>query len=238
MKITRILIFIIFIFLILPAANLPAYDLPGQYCIILNNWKSIYSKDGITVSSQKVPESDIVALKAVGILKAPLDQVVAVLRKVEISKEWVPFVDKKFAVQEFSDTESITYSVNKLPWPFADRSLLLYNKLRLDREKKQIVIDVHSVELEKDPIKEDNVRAILHCGQMIVRPAGTAQTEMQLIIFVDPKGYIPAWLVNLSQKSLPYDFLKALEKKAGQTHLELRPAFKEMFNQIFALPSP
>jgi len=238
MKITRILIFIIFCFLILPAAGLPTDDLSEQYCIILNNWESIYTQDGITVYSQKVPDFDIAALKAVGILKAPMDQVVAVLRKVEISKEWVPYINKKFAVQEFSDTESITYSVNMLPWPFADRSLLLYNKLSLDMEKKHIVVDLHSVESEKNPIKEDNVRATLHCGQMIIRPAGKAQTEIQLVIFVDPKGYIPAWLVNLSQKRLPYDFLKALEKKASQTSFKLRPTFQDMLDQILDIPSP
>lgn len=235
MKITRILIFIIFILLTLPAAGLAADDPPGEYCVILNNWKSIYTEDGITVYSQKVPDSEIVALKAIGILKAPMDQVVEVLRKVETSKEWVPHVEKKFEVQDFSDTESITYSVNMLPWPFTDRSLLLYNKLRLDKEKNHLVIDIQSVEPDKIPIKEDNVRATMHCGQMIIRPAGNAQTDMQLVIFVDPRGNIPAWLVNMSQKRLPYDFLKALEKKAGGTDFELRPTFKEMFNQLFGL---
>ena len=235
MKITRILIFIIFISLTLPVASLPADDSLGGYCVILNEWEHLYTQDNITVYSQKVPDSDIVALKAVGILKAPMDQVVEVLRKVEISKEWVPHIEKKFAVQEFSDTESITYSVNMLPWPFSDRSLLLYNKLRFDKEKNHLVIDIQSVEPEKIPIKEDNVRAKMHCGQMIIRPANTVQTDIQLVVFVDPKGHIPAWLVNLSQKRLPYDFLKALEKKAGGTHFELRPTFKEMFDQLFGL---
>lgn len=233
MKSTRILILIIFIFIALPAVSRPANDLPEQYCLILNNWKNIYSKNGITVYSQKAPDSDIVALKAVGILKAPMDQVVEVLRKVEISKEWIPHIDKKFLVQEFSDTESITYSVNILPWPFADRSLLLHNKLRFDREKKHLVVDIHSVDPEKNPIKEDIVRAKMYCGQMFIRPAGSGQTEIELMTFVDPKGHIPAWLVNMSQKSLPYDFLKALEEKASQTNYELRPTYKEMLEQLF-----
>lgn len=236
MKIARILIFLIFCLLALPAVGPAVDDSTEEYCVILNSWEKIYTQDNITVYSQKVPDSEIVALKAVGILKAPIDQVMEVLRKVEISKEWVPHIDKKFAVQEFSDTESITYSVNMLPWPFTDRSLLLYNKLRFDKEHNQIVVDVQSVDPEKLPIKEDNVRAKMHCGQMIIRPAGKTQTDMQLVVFVDPRGYIPAWLVNISQRSLPYDFLKALEKKASGTHFELRPTFKEMFNQLFGFP--
>ncbi len=96
------------------------------------------------------------------------------------------------------------------------------------------MVDIRSVDPASNPIKEDNVRANMHCGQMIIRPAGTAQTEIQLVIFFDPRGNIPAWLVNISQKSLPYDFLKALEKKASQTDYKLRPTFKEMFEELFA----
>jgi ABC-type transport system involved in multi-copper enzyme maturation permease subunit len=87
MKVAGILIFIIFIFLILPIAGLVANDLPAQYCLSQNNWKNLYSKNGITVYSQKAPDSDVLALKATGTLKAPLDQILEVLRQVEISKE-------------------------------------------------------------------------------------------------------------------------------------------------------
>lgn len=234
MKIARILILITFALTALPAASLPADDLPEQYCLVLNRWKYIYNRNGITVYSQRLPDSDIAALKAVGTLDAPIDQVMEVLRNVEISKEWVPHINQKYAVQEFSDTENITYSVNVLPWPFSDRSLLLHNKLSLDKEKKSIVIDVRSVDPAIKPIKEDNVRANVYCGQMILQPAGQAQTNIQIVTFLDPKGYIPAWLVNLIQKTLPYDFFKALEKRAGQTHYQLRPAFAEMLEQLLA----
>jgi hypothetical protein len=82
MKINRILFFIIFIFLTLPITSLASIDLLGQYCLVQNNWKKLYSKNGITVYSQKAPDSDVLALKASAILRAPMDQVLEVLRKV------------------------------------------------------------------------------------------------------------------------------------------------------------
>jgi hypothetical protein len=235
MKVAWIIIFIVIIFLTLPSSGLVANDLPAQYCLSQNNWKNLYSKNGITVYSQKAPDSDVLALKAIGILKAPLDQILEVLRKVEISKEWIPNIDNKILVKEFSDIETITYSVNVVPWPFADRALLLYNKLRLDREKKYLVVEIHSVDPDTNPIKEDHVRANLYCGQMILRPKDIGQTEVELTLFVDPRGHIPTWLFNMAQKSLPYDFLRALEEKASRTSYKLRPSFKEMLDQLISL---
>ena len=158
-----------------------------------------------------------------------------VLRKVEIAKEWIPDIDTKITVKDFSDLEAITYSVNILPWPFADRSLVPHNKLRLDREKKYLVIDIHSVDFETNPIKADGVRANMYCGQTLLRPVGKGETEIELILFVDPRGHIPAWLVNMFQKSMPYNFLRALEEKAGRTNYKLRPPFKKMLDQLFVL---
>jgi hypothetical protein len=235
MKAGWILFLTIFILLTLTHTSLASIDLLAQYCLVQNNWKKLFSKNGITVYSQKSPESDVVALKASGILKAPMDQVLEVLRKVEIAKEWIPDVDTKITIKDFSDLEAITYSVNILPWPFADRSLVLHNKLRLDREKKYLVIDIHSVDFETNPVKEDHVRANMYCGQTLLRPVAKGETEIELILFVDPRGHIPTWLVNMAQKSMPYNFLRALEEKAGQTNYELRPPFKKMLDQLLVL---
>jgi hypothetical protein len=235
MKVGWLLLLIIFIFLTLPIANLASNHPSVQHCLVQNNWKILFNKNGLSVYSQKAVDSDVSALKATGILKAPIDQVMEVLRKVEISREWIPHIDKKISIRDFSDLEAITYSVNRLPWPFADRSLLLHNKIRLDKENRYLVVEMNSVDSETNPIQEDHVRSNLYCGQLIMRPAGIGQTEIELVLFVDPKGHIPAWLVNMSQKTMPYEFLKALEEKASRTNYELRPSFKEMLDQLFAL---
>jgi len=223
MKVGWLLLFIIFIFLTLPTASPASNDLHARYCLVQYNWKKVFNKNGITVYSQKAAESEVLALKAAGILKAPVDQVMEVLRKVEISREWIPDIDNKISVKDFSDLEAITYSVNMLPWPFA--------------KKKYLVIDINSVDSETNPIQKGHIRSNMYCGQINMRPAGIGQTEIELILFVDPKGHIPTWLVNMAQKSMPYDFLKALEEKAGRTSFELRPSFKEMLGRLVALLS-
>ena len=199
------------------------------------SWQKIFRQNGITVYSQKAAGSHILAFRAAGILRAGTDQVIEVLRKVEISGEWMPDVVARYTLEDFSDLEAITYSINPLPWPFADREMVLRNSLRLDPKNKVLVLDTYSVDPGGAPRKKGTVRAHLHRGRTLVRPAGPDRTEIDLRVLVDPGGYIPAWLANLSQRHMPYDFLRALEEKAANTDFPLRPAFRRMLNDLIAL---
>lgn len=199
------------------------------------NWTKIFQKNGITVYSQETTGSNVLAFRAVGVIRAGIDQVIEVLRKVEISREWMPDVAERYTLEDFSDLAAITYSLNPLPWPFANREMILSNSLHLDHKNKVLVVDTHSVDPDGAPRKKGTVRAHLHAGLTRIRPAGPGQTRIEMNVFVDPGGYIPVWLVNLTQKTMPYDFLRALEKKAARTNFPLRPAFRRMLDDLIAL---
>lgn len=228
--------FLVFSLMLISAPAVQGGDsLPDRFCFAADRWERVYQEAGIAVYSQQVPVSDVLAFRAVGDLAAPIDQVMEVLRRVEITGEWMPDILTKFAVEERSDFEAITYSVNQLPWPFAHRELLLYNHLTLDRVRKYLRVEVYSIDDEKIPVAKGNVRARMYCGETLVRPAGPGLTRVELILFVDPKGFIPAWLVNLFQKKLPYNFLSALEEKAAATSYPLRPSYRKILSELEAI---
>ncbi|MBI9087347.1 MAG: hypothetical protein JEZ11_27385 [Desulfobacterales bacterium] len=219
------------LFLSVPASGRAMGTLP----LFEGKWTEIFRQNGITVYSQEPTGSNILAFRAVGVLRAGIDQVIEVLRKVEISREWMPDVAERYTLEDFSDLDAITYSLNPLPWPFANREMILRNSLRLDRKNKVLAVDTYSVDPDGVPRKKGAVRAHLHCGLTRVRPAGPGRTQIEMNVFVDPGGYIPAWLVNLTQRTMPYDFLRALEKKAASTTYSLRPAFRRMLDDLVAL---
>ena len=217
--------FLLFLLILIAAQASQGQDsLADRFCIVADRWEEIFQEGEIRVYSQQVPVSDVLAFRAVGNLSAPVDQVMEVLRRLEITGEWMPDIKTKYAIEERSDFEAITYSVNDLPWPFADRELVHYNRLSLDRVRKSFLVEVYSIDDGKTQVSKGRVRAHMYCGETLVRPTGKGWTRVELILLVDPKGFIPAWLVNLSQNKLPYNFLKALEKKASKTRFPLRPA--------------
>ena len=218
-----------------PAAGQSLDDPPPFICLADSNWQEISHVDEITVYSQKFEDSDVLAFMATGVLKAPVEQIMEVLRRVEISIDWMPDISEKYTVENFSDYKAITFSVNTLPWPFADRELLLHNELYIDRKKKYLVVDTFSVEMDRLPVRSENVRAQMKCGRTLLRPTGPRRTEIILTLLVDPAGKIPVWLVNLLQRTMPLDFLRKLEKKAQSTSFQLRPKFKEVLDELITL---
>jgi hypothetical protein len=239
MQHTRIRLLKTVLVIALAAAAAPARG-AENYCLLQDGpataeWREVYVNDGITVYAQKQPTTGIIAFRARGVIDAPMEQVMEVLRKVEISEDWMPDISEKYTLKNISDYEAITYSVNELPWPLADREMILRNALRLDPRRKFIVVDVYSEEEAAPPLSGENVRAYMHCGRTRLRPADANRTEMDLVLYVDPRGYIPTWMANLVQKRMPYTFLKALEAKAGTTTYTLRPSFQKILDELRAL---
>ena len=59
-------------------------------------------------------------------------------------------------------------------------------------------------------------------SNMGVRPIGIHKTYFEWTIFADPKGWVPAWIVNFYQKKFPVTFLTQLEERANNKIIPLR----------------
>lgn len=198
-------------------------------------WEKIFDEKWITIYSQEVPKSDYLAFKAVTELKAPIDQVMEVLRQVENNVKWAPGLTEKYTLREISANEAYTYSVNEMPWPLNDRELVLHNKLYYDKKRNGLICDSYSVRSKDRPVAKKKVRAMMN-GYMFIRYGKDKKhTYMEFSIIATPGGNIPQWLANWVQKDIPYDFLKSLEKRARKTKHKLRPSFKEL---LALIPSP
>ncbi|MDD0853033.1 START domain-containing protein [Halobacteriovorax sp. GB3] len=197
-----------------------------------SDWTLIYEKEGITVSEHKPKNRDLVVFKAEGVLKAPLRPILSNLREVEKSTEWTPKLKEKSTLLDVSDVEAITYNDNDLPWPVKDRDMVLTNKLYLDKEEAYLIVETHSVDFPSMPARPDRVRATIDYGTMAFRPLQEDRTWVQLIILVDPKGAIPKWLVNILQRSMPFDFLKALEKRSQDIRPEVKPGIQKLVDGL------
>ncbi|WP_164848202.1 START domain-containing protein [Halobacteriovorax sp. HLS] len=197
-------------------------------------WEKVYSKDGVLVHSQKAKDSQIVGFKAESVLDASLENVLQVLRDVEGTSRWAPNMVEKKTIEDISDVKAVTYNNNDLPWPATDRDMVLINELRLDRKNKVLVVDTHSVTHEKYPHFDDIVRADMPYGTLEFRRKDK-KAWVRMTILVDPKGSIPIWLVNMLQKMLPLQFLKALEKEAQLKKPENLPGVKKLLAELDSL---
>jgi hypothetical protein len=196
-----------------------------------DGWEKVYNKEGVLVHSQKALNSKIVGFKAEAVLDATLENVLQVLRDVEGTTRWAPNLVEKKTIVNNSDLKAITYNNNDLPWPAADRDMILVNELRLDKKNKVLVVDTHSVTHPDYPEFKNAVRAEMPYGTLEFQRREN-KAWVRMTILVDPRGSIPVWLVNMLQKRIPLQFLKALEKESQLKKPENLPGIKKLVEQL------
>lgn len=195
-------------------------------------WQKSSEKEGVTIYSRKMPNSDLLGFKSEGIISAPIEAVMANLRDVENSHLWTPDLKLKQTLKDIDDLTATTYSVTNMPWPLNARDYILYNKLELHKKRQLIFVISKSVPHKTRPLHNKHVRANIAYSNIGIRPVGKDKTYMEWTSFVDPKGWIPNWLVNFYQKDMPVGFIKALEKRSQVFQPTLKPGLVKILKRL------
>ena len=208
------------------AVDKPPAHIPSE------GWTLVFQQGGIVVQERSIPGSPKKAYRAKGILKAPIEQILEVLSDTTAAAEWMPDLDRQQVVETVSEVELITLSVYAVPFPFADRELLLHNYLRLDRPSGALVAETVSVDQPNVSIARRHVRAHMLYGKTWLRPLGADRTDIEFIIIVDPRGRLPDFLAAFGLRRMPLKFVQALESRAQSTQYPLRPAYRDLLRQL------
>ncbi len=195
------------------------------------SWQLAGEKDRIRVYRRDTT-SGLFAFKVLATLNVSAPRMMAILRDVEDSKNWMPDLIKKEQVSEVSDFEAVTYTASHLKWPAKDRDYVMNNILSLDLTIPALVMKGYSVEHPKCPLHAEHVRASISAVVVIFRPVGMNQTEIIFYSLVDPNGWIPDVIVNYFQKRWAVSFLERLEKRAQQIEKPLRPGLAKMYQDL------
>ena len=197
-------------------------------------WKVEKRKHGFTVYSRDVKNSDIVGIKAEGIVDAPIEAVLANLRTVEGSEKWTPSVTRKVTIRNISDLEAITYTLNSMTWPVWDREFILHNILKIDYKKKLLFVMSKSVhdKYKNFPRAKNAIMAQMDYSNIGFRPVGKNKCYVELTAFIDAKGDIPAWMLNFFQIKWPIKFLTSIEKRSKKGHPKLLPGIAKLVEEL------
>jgi len=208
-----------------PEIEITPDDIPSN-----ENWAFVGEEEGIKTYRAKIENSNLYAFQGMGIVNASAPSIMTVLRNVEQSSKWSPMLDEKITLEEESDLLAYTYQHHNLPWPVNNRYLILKNKLWLSKKNKALIVIMHSA--NHDYKKAEGIRMHMGFGLVLLRPVDSNRSYMEVKIHLDPKGYIPDWLVNIIQKQWPRDFLKAVEKEAQKTRPNVRKEILTLYTKL------
>ncbi len=179
-------------------------------------WEKFDDQDGIAVYRREVPGSPIVALRGEGVVNAPILRVTSVIIDTSRATEWIDSLAEARTLRKISSNEYTEWDHVKTPFVLRDREFVFVSKLEFNPKGKQITLDYHSVNDNLAP-KTDYVRGEFKYGTFGMTSIEHGTKSRVLVELVcDPKGSVAKWIVNLFQKSWPYNTIAALRTQAGK----------------------
>ena len=168
-------------------------------------WEVLFEEEGIKVWKKEIEGSDFVAFRGRGVIKANIIEVAAVIRDASRNTEWMKnCVDAK-TVRLLTAVDAIAYNRTGSPVPLiSDRDTVLKVETKVARDKKMIWVVFNQIEDPKAPVIDGVVRMPVLKGHWRLRQISTNETELEYQVQADPGGALPAWLVNLVSRKMPY----------------------------------
>jgi hypothetical protein len=175
-------------------------------------WKLRFQKEGISVYSNGVTDSQIDELKGECVLDASLEVVAGVMLDVSSYPHWVAdcIEARKFNCSGL--TECKLYCALAMPWPVRDRDVVLQSSTDIKLSEGRIVGFVYALPDELVPVYKNRIRIKSMYGKWIFERISSDKTMATFICWADPAGLIPAFIINIASIDIPYRTLKGLQR--------------------------
>lgn len=177
-------------------------------------WEKYDDRDGITLWRRRAPGSHLVTFRGRGSVGASIDRVTAVLRGSERDPEWMADCVDAATVRFLSVTDAVIYHRTGSPVPFiSDRDTVLKVATKVDAGRRTILMTFTQTRDPLRPPVKGVVRMPRLVGHWRLVAKGPFTTEVEYQVQADPGGFIPAWLVNLVTRKLPFRTLQGLRQQ-------------------------
>ena len=212
----------VLVFVVVTAWPLSPWSAPER----LPAWEKFDEQDGVAVFRRDIPGSPIVALRGVGVINAPILRVTSVITDTSRAPEWIDSLVEARTIRKVSEVEYVEWDHIKTPFVLKDRDFVFVSKLELHPEDKSMWLNYHSVD---DPLapKTDYVRGTFKYGTfgMTSIERGT-KTRIVVEVMCDPNGSVAKWMVNLFQKSWPYNTITSIRAQVRKSDIQDNPQLK------------
>jgi hypothetical protein len=229
-----------FLFLLAPAPATPAEPVPvlaGPPVLAADDpgWTLQSSEDGIALYRCQVKGSGVVPVKAVMTIPGTIAGVSLVLQDIPRRPEWIGTRTKSTLLQRVSHYEQYEYLRVYMPWPVADRSAIIRALISVSDDRTRATISARSV--ASHPAADTLpklVRSQVHTSTFQMTQSGD-QVEVVALVFIDPGGHVPKWLVNWFAGRMARSTLHDLRKQVAK-HLYPPAQVHEMERRIREYP--
>ena len=179
-------------------------------------WELVSTTDGVEVARKTMEGSSLFAFRGESTENVHISVLAAVLLNDPIGPEWVDLMIDSRLLHRDSETTKVIYQGYGLPWPIQDRDYVLHQEASYDEATETFTLMFKSVDDAMMPVQECCVRAMAYRTYWRLQALGGNRTQVEVEVYTDPRGSLPAWLINLIQKDWPYNTITSLVERSNQ----------------------
>ena len=185
------------------------------------SWQEIYIDEGITVHKRDVPGSSFFEFRGRGVVASSIKQILAVLHDQKRKTDWMHSCVENQLLYAGGVGELVIYNRTGSPVPLvSDRDVVVKSSLQYWPDERHVRIEVRDVKHERAPPRDGVVRMpdLEVVWDLIALDARSTYATYQ--VRADPGGLLPAWLVNLASKRIPFHTLRNLREEVKKDYDE------------------
>ncbi|XP_032993493.1 START domain-containing protein 10-like [Lacerta agilis] len=182
-------------------------------CESQQGWLSWYDRSGISVWEQVVPHADLAVYRIKGSIDmagVTAETAYDVLHDTEYRSMWDINLVETHEIARLTDNADVSYYAWKCPKPLRNRDVVTLRSWSV-LDKAYIILNF-SVKHPKYPPRKGTVRAASRLAGYLVQPTGHDSCRMTYLAQLDPKGFLPKWIVNKAAQFLAPKLMRKLYK--------------------------
>ena len=168
-------------------------------------WELRRDKDGIQVHTRPVERSPFDAVRtSTRMTDVRLSSLVALIEDAPACMDWADSCAESYLVERLSDSESLVYTHNDMPFPVQDRDVLA--QVKWTQNPMSLEVEMNSVATVG---KMDEVSGRLRLTKAEASWTFAPQMDGSVLIsneaHIDPGSTLPGWLTNLLLIDAPFE---------------------------------
>lgn len=180
-------------------------------------WTTVADEDGIAITSRPSEHSPLPVFRGVGVVDAPLLEVLAVVTDAERHQEWIFACSASGLVAQTSDATGIVYNRTATPWPVPDRDVVLDSRVEIIDGEREVMVRFSATEHPDRPVERGVVRMTYLHGHYHLWAEDATHTRVEYQVDSDPGGSLPTWLATRGTRDMPLETLRALRSQLVRT---------------------
>ena len=213
----------------------PAAWLPFALVLFLavpcaaSEWREMLdTADGIQIFKREASDSGLIEFRGVGIVEAPLPLVATVIFDTDRRVQWIKGLKESRIVRWDGSDGFIEYDHIDMPTFFSDRDFVSKVSIRSDQAAREVVFQFHAADDPAAP-RTDYLRGEVIKMTFALRSVDhDTRTRVDAEFLCDPKGWIPAWLVNFFLRDWPKTTFRGLRQEVLKPDIAVDPRFAEL----------